>query len=153
MQGSVNLGPKTSVKQRGVELVRALFSVACRSKFPGYRTLVTHHNWTELLDTYRKALRTDSISDPQRRGEAAAEGPKGELLRTLLGQKSAAAGDSFLRLLGPLVETSGTASAFTLRFTLHPGETLALDYVRRTGRRRAVPLSAVQAQLPCCSLT
>jgi hypothetical protein len=146
-QGSVNLGPKVSVKQRGVELVRALFSAACRHKFPEYRTLVTHHRWDELLDTYRKALRTESISDLQRRGDAAVEGPKGELLRTLLGQKSVAAGDSFLRLLGPLVEASGTASAFTLRFTLHPGETLALDYLWRTGRKRAVPLSAVQEVL------
>ena len=74
------------------------------------------------------------------------EGPKAEILRTLLGQKSVAAGDSFLRLLGPLVEASGTASAFTLNFTLHPGENLALDYLRRD-RKRAVPLNAVQEML------
>jgi hypothetical protein len=147
LQGNVNLGPKVSVKQRGVELVRALFSAACRTKFPEYRTLATHHHWPELLDTYRKALREDSVSDPQRRGGAAVEGPKAEVLRTLLGQKSVAAGDSFLRLLGPLVEASGTAGAFALKFTLHPGESLALDYLRRTGRKRAVPLSAVQEVL------
>src|SRR5262249_38333984 len=123
LQGRVPLGPKSSVRQRGVELVRALFSAACRTKFPEYRTLITHRHWTDLLDTYRKALRAYSLSDSQRQGEAPAEGPKADLLRTLLGQKSVAAGDSFLRLLGPLVDTSGTANAFALRFTLHPGGT------------------------------
>ncbi|MGL4554880.1 MAG: hypothetical protein ACRC33_27245, partial [Gemmataceae bacterium] len=147
LQGNVNLGPKVSVKQRGVELVRALFSAACRTKFPEYRTLATHHHWPELLETYRKALRADWVSEPQRRGEAPVEGPKAEIFRTLLGQKSVAAGDSFLRLLGPLVDASGTASAFTLKFTPHPGETLALDYLRRTGRKRAVPGNAVQEVL------
>jgi hypothetical protein len=147
LQGNVNLGPQVSVKQRGVELVRALFSAACRTKFPEYRTLATHHHWPELLETYRRALCADSVSDPQRRGEAAVEGPKADILRNLLGQKSVAAGDSFLRLLGPLVDASGTASAFTLKFTLHPGENLALDYLRRAGRKRAVPLSAVQEVL------
>ena len=121
--------------------------MACRSKFPQYTTLVTHHDWTDVLAAYRKGLRADSLSDLQRQGEAAVTGPKAELLRTLLGQKSAAAGDSFLRLLGPLVEASGSADAFSLRFSLHPGEALALDYLRRTGRKRAVPLAAVQEAL------
>ncbi|MCI0457341.1 MAG: hypothetical protein L0Z62_10255 [Gemmataceae bacterium] len=143
----MNLGPKTSVKQRGLELVRALFSSACRTKFPGYRTLVTHHQWTDLLATYRKALRAAPTSELQRRGEEAVTGAKADLLRTLFGQKSAAAGDSFLRLLGPLVEASGSADAFSLRFTLHPGEILALEYLRRAGRKRAVPLAAVQEAL------
>jgi hypothetical protein len=147
LQGHVNLAPGSRVIQRGLELLRAQFSAACCSKFPEYRTLVTHHDWTDLLAAYRKALRSGSLSDLQRRGDAAVVGGKAELLRTLLGQKSAAAGDSFLRLLGPLVETSGNATAFSLRFTLHPGEKLALDYLRRTGRKRAVPLSAVQEVL------
>jgi hypothetical protein len=50
-------------------------------------------------------------------------------------------------LLGPLVDAAGTASAFTLKFALHPGESLALDYLRRTGRKRAVPGNAVQEVL------
>src|SRR5262249_21191046 len=49
LQGRVPLGPKSSVRQRGVELVRALFSAACRTKFPEYRTLITHRHWTDLL--------------------------------------------------------------------------------------------------------
>jgi hypothetical protein len=147
LQGGVNLGPRTSVKQRGVELVRALFSVACRCKFPGYRTLVTHHHWTDLLVTYRNALQAEANSDLQRRGEAAVTGPKADLLRTLFGQKSAATGDSLLRLLGPLVTVSGNADAFSLHLTLHPGEALALEYLRRAGRKRAVPLAAVQEAL------
>jgi hypothetical protein len=122
LQGYVNLGPRSRVTLRGLELVRALFSAACRNTFPGYRTLLTHHDWTDLLTAYRKAVRTESTTDRRRRGEEAVEGPKADLLRTLFGQKSAAAGDSFLRLLGPLVETAGSASAFSLRFTLHPGK-------------------------------
>jgi hypothetical protein len=147
LQGGVNLGPRTSVKQRGVELVRALFSTACRSQFPGYRTLATHHHWTELLATYRKALRAPSTSDSQRRGEAAVTGAKADLLRTVFGQKSAAVADSFLRLLGPLVTVSGSADTFSLQLTPHPGETLALEYLRRAGRKRGVPLAAVQEAL------
>jgi hypothetical protein len=147
LQGSVNLGPRNSVTQRGLELVRAQFAAACRNTFPGYRTLLTHHDWTDLLAAYRNALRAVYTSDRQRRGEEAVEGPKADLLRTLFRQKSAAAGDSFLRLLGPLIDTSGSAAAFSLRFTLHPGETLALDYLRRAGRKRAVPLSSVQEAL------
>jgi hypothetical protein len=147
LQGGVNLGPRTSVKQRGVELVRALFSAACRCKFPTYRTLVTHHHWTELLATYRKALCAQSTSDLQRRGEAAVSGAKADLLRTLFGQKSTAGADSFLRLLGPLVTVSGSADDFSLHLTLHPGEALALEYLRRAGRKRAVPLAAVQEAL------
>jgi hypothetical protein len=147
LQGCVNLGPKASVKQRGIELVRALFSASCRTKFREYRTLVTHYHWTDQIASYRKALRAASITDLQRRGEVPVTGSKAELLRTLFGQKSAAAGDSFLRLLGPLVITSGSADAFSLQLALHPGENLALDYLRRTGRKRAVPLSAVQEVL------
>jgi hypothetical protein len=147
LQGRVNLGPKSSVTQRGLELMRALFSAACRGKFPEYRTLFTHHHWTELLATYRKALRAESTSDPQRRGEEAVTGQKSDLLRMLFAQKSAAAGDSYLRLLGPLVDVSGSAGDFSVRLALHPGETLALDYLRRAGRKRAVPLSAVQEAL------
>jgi hypothetical protein len=75
------------------------------------------------------------------------EGTKATLLRDLFGQKSTAAGDSLLRVLGPLVEWSGNAEVFSLRFTLHPGEKAALDYLRMTGRRRAVPVSAVQEAL------
>jgi hypothetical protein len=147
MHGSVNLGPRTSVKQRGVELVRALFSAACRCKFPKYRTLVTHHNWTDLLSTYRNALRGQATTDCQRRGDAPIMGTKADIVHTVFGLKSVAAGDSFLRLLGPLVTVSGNADDFSVHLTLHPGETLALEYLRRVGRKRAVPLAAVQETL------
>jgi hypothetical protein len=147
VQGEVNLGPRQRVKQRGIELVRALFSAACRSKYPEYCTLIVHQNWNDLLAIYRGALQSESISDIQRQGEAVVEGGKATLLRTLFKQKSAAAGDSLLRTLGPLVECSGSAEAISLRLSLHPGETAALEYLRRTGRRRAVPPSAVQETL------
>jgi hypothetical protein len=147
LQGEVNLGPRERVKQRGIELIRALFSAACRRKFPGYRTLLTHHNWADFVAGYRAALRSETLSDLQRQGRAAVEGTKAALLRDLFGQKSTAAGDSLLRVLGPLVEWSGTADAFSLRFTLHPGETAALEYLRKAGRRRPVPVGAVQETL------
>jgi hypothetical protein len=146
-QGEVSLGPRQRVKQRGIELIRALFSAACHRKFPEYRTLATHHNWPDFIAGYRAALRSKSLSDPQRQGQVAVEGAKAALLRDLFRQKSTAAGDSLLRVLGPLVEWSGNAEAFSLRFTLHPGEKTALDYLRKTGRKRAVPVSAVQEAL------
>ncbi len=147
LQGMVNLLPKVSVQQRGPELVRALFTAACRKKSPGYRTLIKHHNWTEPLKAYRKALRMTSLTDVQRRGEAPITGTKAELAKTLFEQKSVAAWDSQLRLLGPLVETTGTADAFSLRFALHPGEAILHEYVTKAGRKRAVPVSAVHEVL------
>jgi hypothetical protein len=146
-QGEVNLGPRQRVKQRGIELIRALFSAACHSRFPEYRTLVTHHNWADFVASYRGALRSEMLSEPQRQGQAAVEGTKAALLRDLFGQKSTAAGDSLLRVLGPLVEWSGSAEVFVLWLTLHPGEKVALEYLRKTGRRRPVPVPAVQDTL------
>jgi hypothetical protein len=146
-QGEVNLGPRQCVKQRGIELIRAMFSAACHRKYPEYRTLVTHHNWADFIAGYQTALRSETLSDLQRQGQTVVEGTKAALLRGLFGQKSTAAGDSLLRVLGPLVEPSGSAEAFALRFTLHPGERVALEYLRRVGRKRAVPLNAVQEVL------
>ncbi|MBA4064860.1 MAG: hypothetical protein C0501_14330 [Isosphaera sp.] len=143
LQGMVNLLPKVSVQQRGPELVRALFTAACRKKSPGYRTLIKHHNWTEPLKAYRNALRLNYLTDVQRRGEVAVTGTKAELARTLFEQKSVAAWDSQLRLLGPLVETAGTADSFSIHFACHPGEAILHEYVTKAGRKRAVPVSAV----------
>jgi hypothetical protein len=143
LQGMVNLLPKVSVQQRGPELVRALFAAACRKKSPGYRTLIKHHNWVEPLKSYRKALRMVSLTDTQRRGEDVITGTKADLARTLFDQKSVAAWDSQLRLLGPLVETAGTADSFSIRFACHPGEAILHEYVTKAGRKRAVPTSAV----------
>ena len=147
MQGEMNLGPRQRVKQRGIELIRALFSVACRTKYPEYRTLATHHQWANFIETYRSALKSKVMSDPQRQGQLAVEGAKASLMRSLFGQKSTAAGDSLLRVLGPLVEASGNAEAFSIRFPLHPGESIALEYLRNTGRKRVVPVSAVKEAL------
>jgi hypothetical protein len=147
LQGMVNLLPKVSVQQRGPELVRATFTAACRKKSPGYRTLIKHHNWTEPLKAYRKALRLTTLTDVQRHGEAAVTGTKAVLARTLFEQKSVAAWDSQLRLLGPLVETDGTADSFSIRFARHPGEAILHEYVTKAGRKRAVPVSAIHEVL------
>ena len=52
LQGCVELGPRSSIKQRGLELVRALFSVACRSKFPA----VQHPGNAPRLDRCARGL-------------------------------------------------------------------------------------------------
>lgn len=147
VQGAIAAGPKLTVRQRGAELVRALFSAACRARYPLYRTISAPHKWRELIDSYRKALRTPDLDDTQRRGETAATGAKAEVLRRLFGQSSAAAGDSLLRVLGPLVEAGGTANAFSVRFTAHPGEKLAREYLQKTARKRPVVRAAVQEAL------
>ncbi len=147
IQGEVNLGPRHRVKQRGIELIRALFSAGCRAKYPEYQTLATHHHWADFIATYRSALKSQTLTDPQRQGQAAIEAAKAPLMRLLFGQKSTAAGDSLLRVLGPLVEWSGSAEAFSVRLPLHPGESIALEYLRATARKRAVPRTAVHETL------
>jgi hypothetical protein len=147
LQGDVNLSPRQHVKQRGIELIRALFTASCRTKYPEYQTLATHHHWADSIETCRSALKSRTLTDPQRQGQAAIEGAKAQLMRSLFGQKSTAAGDSLLRVLGPLVEWSGSADAFSVRLPLHPGESIALEYLRKTGRKRAVPRTAIQEAL------
>ena len=147
IQGEMNLSPRQRVKQRGVELIRALFTAGCRTKYPDYQTLATHHHWADFIGTYRSALKSPTLTDPQRQGQVPIEGAKAPLMRSLFGQKSTAAGDSLLRVLGPLVEWSGTAEAFSVRLPLHPGELIALEYLRATGRKRAVPRTAIHEAL------
>lgn len=146
-QGTVELAPTLKVRQRGTEVIRALLTSACRFRFGRYRTLMSHQHWSDDLASYRKALNHPSVSPSQRHGRAVLAGVKAELLRDLFGRTSSAAADSFLRLLGPLVEVSGSPDSFSLRLSKHPGEVVALDYLAAVGKRRTVPTEAVREAL------
>jgi hypothetical protein len=142
LQGEIEAGVGRPVRQRGPELLRALFSVACRKRFPSYQTLVTVRHWKTLVTAFRAALGSKHLSVAQRRGQEDVTMAKADAYRLLFGQSSTAAGDSFLRSLGQLVKVTASGDAWSLRFPLHPSESSLLDYLRSCGRSRAVPLSA-----------
>lgn len=142
LQGTLKVAGHT-LQQRGAELIRALFAQSCRQLFPAYRTLLSGPKWRETLRTYRQALAQESLTPAIRQGRAAVSGPKAELFATLLQESSTAAGDSLLRVLGPLVQVSGTSEALHLQFPLHPAEKTALDYLRRLKHQTETPFAAV----------
>ena len=127
---------------RGPDLLRALFSAACRRIFPDYQTLRQTRKWRHILELYRGGLRCPQLSLAQRQGREDIHRPKAELYRILFQQNSTAAGDSFLRALGPLAISSGDAQSFTLRLAPHPGEKALLVYLRQSSRGHAVPTHA-----------
>jgi hypothetical protein len=68
--------------------------------------------------------------------------PKAEMMLELFGQTSTAAGDSFLRVLGPLAEISGTPQEFSMRLAMHPAEALLLNYLKSLKGTKGVPAEA-----------
>ncbi|MFQ6041404.1 MAG: hypothetical protein ACE5PV_11160, partial [Candidatus Poribacteria bacterium] len=142
MLGTVDVGIGRPIQLRGPELLRALFTAACRHRFPEYKTLVKTAKWREILSTYRMGVRSDCLSLAQRQGRKEMVMPKAEMLKSLFGQTSAAAGTSFLKILGPLVETSGTTKSFSLRMTMHPAEVALLDYLKGLKSEQPIPLDA-----------
>jgi len=144
LQGEIDVGIGRPVRQRGPELLRALFSVACRKRFPSYQTLMTVRHWKALVDVYRTALTSERLSPAQRRGQEDVTMPKADAYRLLFNQSSTAAGDSFVRSLGHLVKVTAKGDAWSLRFPLHPGESSLLEYLRGCARSRPVPLSATR---------
>lgn len=142
LQGEIDAGVGRPVRQRGPELLRALFSVACRTRFPSYQTLITVRHWKALVDAYRTALGSEHLSQAQRRGQEDVTMPKADAYRLLFNQSSTAAGDSFIRSLGQLVRVTAKGDAWSLRFPLHPGESSLLEFLRSCGRSRPVPLPA-----------
>ncbi len=147
LQGDVEVGLSRPIQQRGKELVRAFFSAACRHRFPQYKTLINNPKWSNLLNTYRSALRSENLSSLERQGQNEVKMPKANLMNTLFGQSSTASGDSLLRLLGPLVETGSSAESFYLKFTLHPAEYELLETMRRMNRNGKIPFDAVAESL------
>jgi hypothetical protein len=144
LQGEIDAGVGRPVRQRGPELLRALFSVACRKRFPSYQTLITVRHWKVLADAYRTALGSERLSVAQRRGQEDVTMPKADAYRLLFNQSSTAAGDSFVRSLGHLVKVTAKDDAWSLRFPLHPGESSLLEFLRGCARSRPVPLPATR---------
>jgi hypothetical protein len=142
IQGPVDVGGGSRVHLRGPELLRALFASACRRRFPEYQTLVKTPAWREMIETYRRGLRSPRLNSAARQGRQSLKMPKAEMILELFGQTSTAAGDSFLRVLGPLAETSGTPQEFSMRLAMHPAETLLLTYLKSLKGAKGVPAEA-----------
>jgi len=141
LRGEVDVGRKQAFSVGGKELLHALFTIACQRQFPDYHTLMKSSHWRKNLIVYRDALVNSQLTPPQRRGNAVITMPKPEMYQ-VFGQNSTAAGDSFIRALGPLVVVTDSTKSFSLQLSMHPGETALYDYLLSVGRKQLVPLSA-----------
>ncbi|MDW8224097.1 MAG: hypothetical protein RMJ82_14235, partial [Gemmatales bacterium] len=65
LQGEIDAGVGRPVRQRGPELLRALFAIACRTRFPSYQTLITVRHWRALVDILCVALASERLSPAQ----------------------------------------------------------------------------------------
>lgn len=139
LQGTVDVGDNRLLNLRGIELIRALFTKSCREQFPEYITLIKSFKWKESLERYRNALKNDILNKAQRQGKQAIIMPKSELFETLFEQASTAAGDSFIRALGPLIKTSGDPQLFAVRLELHPAEVALLRFLRGLKNEESFP--------------
>ena len=140
--GKVDVGKGVSISLRGPELLHALFTNRCRDRFPRYQTLARTTNWHEILSTYQEGIRSDELNAAQRQGREKIVMPKAEMYQALFSQLSTAAGDSFIKKLGPLVESKGHSKSFSLRLTMHPAENTLLGHVKRISRHQSVPFDA-----------
>ncbi|MCA1567583.1 MAG: hypothetical protein LC803_18425 [Acidobacteria bacterium] len=142
IQGHVDLGSGSKIQLSGPELLQALFASACRRRFSEYETLVKTPAWREVLKTYRRGLRSPRLNSAARQGRQNLKMPKAEMMLELFEQTSTAAGDSFLRMLGPLAVTSGTHQEFSMRLAMHPAEVLLLNYIKSLKGTKGVPTEA-----------
>ncbi len=142
IQGTVDIGGGRPIHLRGPELLHALFASACRHRFPEYQTLVKTPAWREVIGTYRRGLRSSRLNSATRQGREPLNAPKAAMMQELFGQTSTAAGDSLLRVLGPLAETFGTPQEFSIRLPLHPAEVLLLNYLKSLKGTKGVPAEA-----------
>lgn len=141
LTGTVDIGIGSPIPLRGPELLRALFIQVCRRRFPDYQTLTTTTRWQEVLSDYRKGL--NSRSNPaERQGQEEIIMPKAKLYETLFGQMSTAAGDSFIKKLGPFVEIKNNPESFSLRLTMHPAENALIDYFNGLSNYKSIPFDA-----------
>ncbi len=139
--GMVDIGIGSPISLSGPELLRALFIQVCRRRFPDYQTLTTTTRWQEVLSNYRKGL--SSRSNPaERQGQEEIIMPKAKLYETLFGQMSTAAGDSFIKKLGPFVKIKNSPESFSLRLTMHPAENALIDYFKRLSNHQSIPFNA-----------
>ena len=139
--GRVDIGVGTPIPLRGPELLRALFTQACRRRFPQYQTLTATARWQNVLADYREGLnsRTD-LAERQGRKEIVMS--KAEVYETLFGQMSTAAGDSFIKKLGPFVKIKNNPESFSLRLTRHPAEDVLIDCFKKFSKHQSIPLDA-----------
>lgn len=142
LAGQVDVGIGSPILLRGPELLHALFTQACHRRFPLYQTLTGTAKWQELLSNYREAVRSNRLTLAQRQGREKIVMPKAEMYKVLFGQMSTAAGDSFIKKLGPLVETKGNPKLFSLRLAMHSAEDKLINYLKRFSQHRPVPVSA-----------
>ena len=140
--GKVEVGKGMSISLRGPELLHALFTRACRHRFPDYQTLARTIKWHDILSTYRKGIRSDRLNAAQRQGREKIVMPKAEMYQALFNQSSTAAGDSFIKKLGPLVEPKGDSKSFSLRLTMHPAENALIGYAKGIYQHQSVPFDA-----------
>ena len=142
LTGAVDIEIGSPISLRGLELLRALFIQACRRRFPHYQTLTTTAKWQDVLSDYRKGL-SSRLNLSERQGQEEIIMPKAKLYETLFGQTSTAAGDSFIKKLGPFVETKNNSDSFSLRLTMHPAENALIDYLKGLSNYQFIPFEAV----------
>ena len=142
LAGTVDTGIGTSISLRGSELLRALFTQVCHHHFPQYQTVKRTANWRDILSNYRKGLKSDILSLPQRQGREEVLMAKAEMYEVLFDQTSTAAADSFIKKLGPFVETEKNSESFSLRLTMHPAEDALISYFKGLSSQKPIPLSA-----------
>ena len=138
LTGTVDIGTNTPISLRGPELLRALFTQVCRQHFPNYHTLTTTTRWRDILSTYRKGLNS-RLNLAERQGQKEIVMPKADMYKTLFGLTSTAAGDSFIKKLGQLVESKKNSELFSLRLTMHPAENALLDHFKRFRKHQSIP--------------
>lgn len=141
LNGRVDVGTTHPISLRGPELLRALFGQACRRRFPQYQTLATTAKWQDVLSDYREGLKS-GLSPAERQGRKEIIMPKAKIYETLFGQTSTAAGDSFIKKLGPFVQTKNNSESFSLRLAMHPAEDALIGYLKRLPRQQFIPLDA-----------
>lgn len=142
LQGAVEVGLGKPITLRGEELLRALFSATCRSRYPEYQTFLRTPKSLELLGKYRAALKRPYLNERQRQGSEEVSMPKAEMFASLFDEPSTAAGDSLLKAYGPLILSFGDAKQFKVRFALHPAETALMAYLRKLKTKYPVPRDA-----------
>ena len=139
--GTVDTEIGSPISLRGPELLRALFTQVCRRHFPHYQTLTTTARWQDVLSVYRESF--NSVSNiTQRQGHEEIVMSKAEMYEKLFGQKSTAAGDSFIKKLGLFVDIKKKSESFSLRLTMHPAEIALIGYLKGLSSHQSIPFEA-----------
>ena len=142
LAGLVDVGIGSPISLRGPELLRALFIQACHHRFPQYQTLIGTAKWQDILSSYREGVRSDRLNTAQRQGLEDITMSKREMYETLFGQMSTAAGDSFIKKLGPFVAVKKSPKSFSIRLAMHPAENALMGYLKKFSTHGFIPSDA-----------